>query len=163
MCLRLPWAMHTCTCTCRGEWRPSQLFVLFKAEWAAAIPDMTLPQPGCSPGTDVAESSWVLSCGHRAPCLSQLHPPICSSISQQVIRCFDRALSPPCPGAESSYGNYNESSNRGSPRAKQAPWMGDMLEARRALVIPHLPLSLPSLASSLLLCALSKLWSVCFI
>lgn len=53
---------------------------------------------------------------------------------------FIKDLSPTCPGAKCSYRNYTESSNRGSPRAKQAPWMSNMLEARRALVILHLPL-----------------------
>lgn len=67
------------------------------------------------------------------------------------------------PWSQALSWELNESSNRGSHRAKEAPWMGDMLEARRALVIPHSPLPLPSLASLLLLCALSKLWSVCFI
>lgn len=75
MCLRLPWAIHTCTRTCRVEWRPSRLFELLKADGAAAIPDMTPSQPGCSPGAGVVESSWVLSYGLRVPCLSPLIPP----------------------------------------------------------------------------------------
>ena len=77
---------------------------------------------------------------------------------------FSRALSPTCPGAMRSYRNYIESSSRGSPRAKQAPWMGNMLEVDELSsfftchFLPHL-----ALASPLLLRALSKLWSVCFI
>lgn len=74
------------------------------------------------------------------------------------------ALGLTCPGVKDSLWELQGVLYiRGSSGAKQASWMGNMAGSKTNSCYPIPATSLPSLASLLLLCTLSKLWSVCFI
>lgn len=53
----------------------------------SSYPDTPLSQPSCSPGADVAEISWVLSCGHSTACPPTNSSPPNYSCLLTVLAC----------------------------------------------------------------------------